>query len=82
MVNKTYTSVEEIPVMMTVDEMAALLRIGRNTAYSLVRNQEIPSIRVGKQFRIYRGDIINYQNSLSIPVFSATVDATGTLSNT
>lgn len=37
---------------VSVEQAAAFLGIGRQTAYSAVRNGEIPSIRVGKQYRI------------------------------
>ena len=36
----------------TVKEAAAYLGIGRNKAYELVNDKAIPSIRIGKQFRI------------------------------
>jgi len=37
---------------MTIDEAAALLGINRATAYKAAQNGQIPSIRVGKQYRI------------------------------
>lgn len=39
-------------ITMTVLEMAACLKIGRNTAYKIVKNGSIPSIRIGRQLRI------------------------------
>ncbi len=47
----------EIPIMMTVEEFGKLLRISRNTAYECVRSGEVPSVRVGRQIRIFRDDI-------------------------
>lgn len=40
--------------MLTVQEAAALMRVGRDTAYSLVAKRRIPSVRLGKQIRIPR----------------------------
>ena len=48
----------DIPVMMTVPELGKLLRISRNKAYEYVRSGAVPSIKVGKQIRIYRGDVL------------------------
>ena len=46
-----------IPIMLTVEEFRRLLRISRNTAYECVRSGEIPSVRVGRQIRIFREDV-------------------------
>ncbi len=40
--------------LLTVSEAAALLRIGRNLAYQLVAEGEIPSLRLGRLIRIPR----------------------------
>lgn len=36
----------------TVPELAAILKIGRNAAYDLVKSGKIHSIRIGKSIRI------------------------------
>lgn len=38
----------------TVDEIAAMLGIGRTTAYQLVREQHFRSIRIGNTIRVLR----------------------------
>lgn len=43
---------EEFPAVMTPDMVAKILMIGRNTTYDLLRSGEIPSVKVGKQYRI------------------------------
>ena len=53
-----YTSYEDIPVMMTVEEFGRLMRVSRNTAYALVHDGLVPTVKVGRQIRIYRGDIL------------------------
>lgn len=45
---------ERGPSMLTVQEAAALMRVGRDTAYSLVAERRIPSVRLGRQIRIPR----------------------------
>jgi excisionase family DNA binding protein len=42
---------------LTIRELAAYLRVSRTTAYELVRNGEVPSVRVGGQFRIPRVEL-------------------------
>lgn len=38
--------------LLTVKELAKVLRIGRSSAYELCRQNEFPVIRVGKNIRI------------------------------
>lgn len=52
-------SENELPMMLTVPELAAFLRIGTSTAYSLIRKKAIPSVRFGRQIRIYKQDVID-----------------------
>ena len=48
--------------VITVKELAALLRIGINAAYRLVRDGTIFSVRVGRQYRIPRASLDAYLN--------------------
>ena len=59
-----YTSYEDIPVMMTVEEFGKLMRVSRNTAYAFVREGLVPTVKVGRQIRIYRGDILKLRNNV------------------
>ena len=38
--------------LLTVEEMAEILRIGRSSAYELCRQNEFPVIRIGRSIRI------------------------------
>ena len=49
-----HLSFDNIPLIMTVEDLMHILHVGRNTAYELVRSGEIKSIRVGRQIRITR----------------------------
>ena len=55
-----YVSYDDIPLVMTVEDLMPILLIGRNTAYDLVRSGEIQSIRVGRQIRISRDALIAF----------------------
>lgn len=46
------TSYEQLPLFLTVEELAAVLKIGKSTAYNLVRSEGIRSYRAGTQYRI------------------------------
>lgn len=36
--------------MLTVREMAEIVRIGRDAAYALVASGKVPSVKIGKQY--------------------------------
>ena len=40
--------------VLTVEEVAAELRIGRSAAYSAVARGEIPAVRIGRSLRVPR----------------------------
>jgi len=54
------TSFDELPVVLTIDELAPLLNVGRNTAYELVRSGQIKSIKIGSQYRILKNELRLY----------------------
>ena len=54
---------DSIPDIMTVDEMKNVLKIGRNKAYSLVRNGEIKALKIGGIFRIPKRYLIDFIES-------------------
>lgn len=49
---KKIADFNDLPLALTVTEAAEALRIGRNTAYNLVRCGKIKSIKVGRQLRV------------------------------
>lgn len=51
-------SVTADALLLTVREAGALMRVGRDTAYALVAEGRIPSIRLGRQIRIPRGALL------------------------
>ena len=55
-----YRSLEDLPLTLTVEEASQILRVGRNTAYDLVRCGKLRSIKVGKQIRIPKQALQDY----------------------
>ena len=53
---------DELPLTLTVPEVAEVLDIGRNTAYEIVRSGDLPSRRIGKrgQIRVLKYDLERY----------------------
>lgn len=62
MENKQYRSMDELPLLLTVEEAGKVLRIGRNTIYELVRCGQIRSVKVGRQLRITKQALLEYLN--------------------
>jgi excisionase family DNA binding protein len=44
----------ELPLVLTVEEAARALRIGRGACYMAVRQGSIPAVRIGRTLRIPR----------------------------
>lgn len=51
---------EQYNDVVTVEELAKMLRVGRSTAYTLVNSGVIPCIRVRRKIRISKQAIIQY----------------------
>lgn len=58
-----YHSIDELPLLLTVSELEAALRIGRNCAYQLVKSGQIRSIHVGRKILIPRAAVEDYLNA-------------------
>lgn len=56
----TYRSVEEIPLILTVEDLMPILCIGRGAAYELARSERIKTIRVGRKIRIAKHELLNF----------------------
>jgi excisionase family DNA binding protein len=59
---------DEQPVLidvLDVDDVARLIRIGRNTIYELVGRNEIPHRRCGKQIRFSRAAVMRWLDAWS-----------------
>lgn len=61
----TYTSFDDLPLTLTVEETGQVLRIGRNTAYEIVRCGKLRSVKIGKQLRIPKQAIVDYLNQIN-----------------
>lgn len=60
---KPYLPLDQFPTMLTVKDLISILGIGRNTAYALLKNKTIRSIRIGSSIRIPKEALVEYIHS-------------------
>ena len=60
--NKPYTSYDELPIMLSVPQLAAVLNISRSGAYALVRSDGFPSLKIGSRIVIPKDKLQNWIN--------------------
>ncbi len=58
MKKKEYSSFEDLPLMLSVPEMASVLGISRAGAYELVKEKGFPSLTIGSRILIPRDKLI------------------------
>ncbi len=46
--------------LLTVNEVADLLRVSRMTVYRLIKTGELPALRVGRSYRLREEDVHTY----------------------
>lgn len=47
--------------VLTADEVAALLKVGKSTVYRLASNPEgLPARKVGREWRFLRSEVVNW----------------------
>jgi len=53
-----YTNLSDLPLMLTIEETAALLRVSKNTVYNLCKAGEITFLKKGRRILIFRDDLL------------------------
>jgi len=48
----------EIPPVLNISQLGEVLKIGRNQAYELAKSNAIHSLKIGKQIRIPRHEVL------------------------
>ena len=51
---------EKLPPVLRVRDLGPILAVSDNTAYALVRNGQIRSVRIGRSYRIPRDAVAEY----------------------
>ena len=68
MKNSNYKSFDELPLMLSVPELAAVLGISRAGAYELVKEPKFPSLMIGSRIIIPRDKLIKWIDEKSSAV--------------
>lgn len=58
-----HTIQQNIPLVLSVPELANILHIGRNSAYQLVNSGKIRCIHIGKNIRVPQAALLEYLNT-------------------
>ena len=59
------------PLLLTPEEAAEVLRLGRTTVYALMKAGEIQAVHIGRSCRISRAELERYVRRLEAPPPSA-----------
>lgn len=65
--------------ILNVEELAKYLRVQKDHAYELVHSGEIPSVRLGRQFRIPMWGVLQWVARQSGAPYSLTAERNATL---
>ena len=49
--------------LMNVDEVSVMLKLSKQSIYKLIKEEQLSSIKIGKNLYIKKGDFNNYVNS-------------------
>ena len=60
---KCKINLENLPLVLSVPDLAKVLGIGRNSAYNLVNTGRIRCIRIGKNIRIPQSALLEFLNT-------------------
>lgn len=60
---------DELPLVLTVEEAAELLRISRGLAYEACHRGDLPSIRLGRRILVPKDELLARLGRLPSPSF-------------
>lgn len=55
-----YKSYDELPLMLSVPDVADVLGIGRANAYELVRSEGFPALKIGNRIIVPKDEFISW----------------------
>lgn len=58
MENKFYKNYDELPLMLSVSQVAKVLGISRTSTYDLVKEKDFPSITIGSRIVVPKEELI------------------------
>ncbi len=55
---------KDYPTALTVEDVAQILRVSTKTVYKIIRNKEIPAVKVGREYRIAKSAVVDHLRNL------------------
>ena len=55
------------PLLLTPEEAASVLRVGRTTVYALMKSGDLHAVHIGRSCRLSRADLERYATALTWP---------------
>ena len=56
----TYTSLEQLPLELSAEDVAQVLGISRANAYTLMHSKGFPTIKIGKRMTVPKDKLIEW----------------------
>ena len=60
--SKIYTSYDELPIMLSVPQLAVLLNISRSGACALTRSEGFPALKIGSRIVVPKDKLQDWIN--------------------
>lgn len=60
-------SLSDYPTALTAAETAEILRISIKTVYKLIKDKNLPAVKVGRENRIAKNQLIDYLQQRDLP---------------
>ena len=55
---------KDYPTALSVEEVAQILRVSSKTVYKIIRNQELPAVKIGREYRIAKSAVVDHLRNL------------------
>lgn len=55
-----YTSIEQLPLALSADDVAQVLGISRANAYELMHSEGFPTLKIGKRMTVPKDKLIEW----------------------
>ena len=56
----TYTSLDQLPIALSAEDVAQVLGISRANAYTLMHSKGFPTIKIGKRMTVPKDKLIEW----------------------
>lgn len=60
MAHLTYTALQDLPPVLTADEVASVLRIPKSSVYDLASRGKLPCVKLGRTWRMSKAALVEF----------------------